>query len=79
MGATLVALLRLICGYHSWAQISGAGLGTLLGVVWTSLGGHLYRLAPQVTFTILWVLYLSGAALFISTHMRDWLTHEKHL
>lgn len=80
MGATMVALLRWMCGYHSWAQISvGAGLGTLWGVLWTTLGRQLYQLAPKVTFYSLWTLYLSGAALFISTNMRDWLTHEKHL
>jgi membrane-associated phospholipid phosphatase len=80
ISATLVALLRVICGYHSWAQISvGAVLGTLMGVVWTTLGRQLYQFAPHVTFSTLWIFYLSGAVLFISTTMRNWVTHEKHL
>ena len=79
-GAAGVALLRVVCGYHSWAQIGvGAGLGSLLGSIWAGGGRRLYQLNPTTTFYTFWMLYVAGAALFISKNMKDWVTHEKHL
>ena len=79
-GAATVAWLRVVCGYHSWAQIGvGAGLGSLLGSGWIQWGKLLYQLCPATTFYTFWGLYVSGAALFISKNMKDWITHERHL
>ena len=79
-GAFVVAWLRVICGYHSWAQVGvGAGLGSLLGSVWVTFGEYLYRQHPTATFGVSWGLYISGATLFISTKMKDWITHERNL
>lgn len=79
-GAFVVAWLRVVCGYHSWAQVGvGAGLGSLLGSVWVTFGEYLYRQYPTATFGVSWGLYISGATLFISTKMKDWITHERNL
>jgi membrane-associated phospholipid phosphatase len=80
MGAMGVAWLRVVCGYHSPAQVVvGASLGSILGWLWVLLGQASYGAYPKTTLFSLWALYLSGAVLFISKYMRNWITHEKHL
>ena len=83
-GAATVAGLRVICGYHSSAQIGvGALLGIVLGTGWSSLGHTLsaaVAIPPSLTLATAWCLYLVGASYFIITKIwKDWLHNEKHL
>mmetsp|Transcript_16752 Transcript_16752/g.25317 ORF Transcript_16752/g.25317 Transcript_16752/m.25317 type:complete len:253 (-) Transcript_16752:2177-2935(-) len=80
MGATGVALLRVVCGYHSWDQIGvGALLGSSMGLAWAKLGTNLYEINPEITIQASWGLYVAGSLLFIFKNMREWLHREKHL
>ena len=79
-GASTVALLRVVCGYHSWDQISvGALLGSTMGFAWARIGAVLIPSYPQVMQKASWGLYLLGSALFILKDMKEWLHKEKHL
>ncbi|KAL3913007.1 MAG: hypothetical protein SGILL_006663, partial [Bacillariaceae sp.] len=78
-GATIVAWLRVACGYHSWDQIGvGAVLGSITGFAWANLGARLYQLHPTPTLYASWSMYALGSALFIAKTMRSWVTHLKH-
>ncbi|CAB9509916.1 PAP2 superfamily [Seminavis robusta] len=80
MGASMVALLRVICGYHSWGQIGvGAVLGSSMGVAWAKLGVALYNSFPVITVRASWAFYIMGSAFYIVKDMRDWLTKDKHI
>ena len=79
--AGFVALLRVICGYHSWAQIAvGSILGCSMGFSWAKLGssvathGH-----PTAVFRASWIVYLVGSVFYAFKTMRPWLYEEKHL
>jgi hypothetical protein len=79
-GASIVALLRVVCVYHSWDQIIvGAALGSSMGYGWSRLGKALYPVHPQIMLRLFWGLYVSGSVLFILTEMKDWLHKDKHL
>eukprot|EP00586_Coscinodiscus_wailesii_P018623 CAMPEP_0172503268 /NCGR_PEP_ID=MMETSP1066-20121228/167740_1 /TAXON_ID=671091 /ORGANISM="Coscinodiscus wailesii, Strain CCMP2513" /LENGTH=215 /DNA_ID=CAMNT_0013278935 /DNA_START=217 /DNA_END=864 /DNA_ORIENTATION=- len=78
--ASSVAILRVVCGYHSVAQIAvGAGLGSALGWLWVALGDLLHVSHPRVTFGLAWVAYLGGSAIFIKKRMGRWVSGDKHL
>jgi len=80
MGAAVVALLRVVCGYHSWDQIGvGALLGISLGWLWAALGSAIYQLSPIFTFRVSWACYLFGSVFFMTKNMRHWVHREKHL
>ena len=80
VGASTVALLRVVCGYHSWDQIAvGALLGSSMGCLWAALGRTIYQVSPAITFHASWVCYLLGSAFFIAKNMRHWVHKEKHL
>eukprot|EP00977_Amphora_coffeiformis_P027481 scaffold34615_cov180-Amphora_coffeaeformis.AAC.3 len=80
IGAAIVALLRVVCGYHSWDQIAvGALLGIFMGWLWAALGRAVYQLAPAITFRASWASYLLASAFFIAKNMRHWVHKEKHL
>jgi len=80
IGAATVACLRVVCGYHSWAQVGvGAVLGSLLGSIWVTCGHYWYSTAPLLLFKTAWGLYLCASALFICTKMKDWTRNEKDL
>lgn len=79
--ASSIAMLRVVCGYHSWAQVGvGAVLGSGMGLSWAKLGsfvathGH-----PTAVFRLSWSLYILGSGLFIVKNMREWLHRDKHL
>eukprot|EP00542_Grammatophora_oceanica_P016120 CAMPEP_0194042888 /NCGR_PEP_ID=MMETSP0009_2-20130614/14616_1 /TAXON_ID=210454 /ORGANISM="Grammatophora oceanica, Strain CCMP 410" /LENGTH=212 /DNA_ID=CAMNT_0038686917 /DNA_START=298 /DNA_END=936 /DNA_ORIENTATION=+ len=81
--ASLIALLRVMCGYHSYAQIGvGAILGSGMGFSWAKLGMSFME-APQrsqfVFQVVSWSSYIMLSALFIGKNMRDWLHKDKHL
>ena len=79
--AFLVALLRVICGYHTYAQVGvGAILGSLLGHYWSRLGLMLYQHNPKLTYIASFGSYLVGSMVFIWYNMRSWISKEgKHL
>ena len=78
--AATIALLRVVCGYHSWNQIGvGAALGVTMGWVWATTGQIIYQAQPQFTTILAWVLYLAGSALFMVKKMKTWLGEHKHL
>jgi membrane-associated phospholipid phosphatase len=78
--ALVVAGLRVICGYHSVAQIAvGAVLGTLLGHGWVLLGDWLHGTNPQLAFALAWSAYLAGSTVYIRRDMRKWVAEDKHL
>mmetsp|Transcript_18983 Transcript_18983/g.40026 ORF Transcript_18983/g.40026 Transcript_18983/m.40026 type:complete len:260 (+) Transcript_18983:118-897(+) len=80
VAAATVAVLRVVCQYHTWAQISvGAVLGSALGQAWWYVGEVLHLSNPQLLLYGAWGAYLSGSALFITTNMRKWATQDKHL
>jgi len=80
--SALVSVLRVVCGYHTWAQVL---VGSLIGVSaacgWMSLGSAINTWAtrPALVAAVVWVLYLCGAAVFISRKMPKWLDQEAAL
>mmetsp|Transcript_1933 Transcript_1933/g.2965 ORF Transcript_1933/g.2965 Transcript_1933/m.2965 type:complete len:256 (-) Transcript_1933:366-1133(-) len=80
MGATSVALLRVICGYHSWDQIgAGAVLGSVMGLSWAKLGTIIHKVNPKIAIKASWGLYIVGSLLFIFKNMRAWVQEDKHI
>lgn len=79
ISAATVAVLRVVCGYHSWAQIGvGAVLGSAMGQAWVVLGKSLHQQFPATLHHFSWVLYLLGSALFIKTNISKWHREHKH-
>lgn len=77
--AATVAVLRVVCGYHSWVQIGvGAVLGTAMGQAWVVLGHTLHEQFPTALHHMSWALYLAGSALFIKTNISKWHREHKH-
>lgn len=80
VAATVVSVLRVLCGYHTVPQIAVGGLlGTLLGFGWTRLGGVLDARHHQATFVVSWATYLIGSALYVRKEVVRWFTDEKFL
>lgn len=78
--AVTVSMLRVVCGYHTVAQIAvGGTLGTLLGHAWMNLGSLVEQLNPKGTYVFAWSAYLIGSAFYIHKNLRRWLTDEKYL
>ena len=77
--ALSVALLRVVCGYHSFAQIGvGAALGSVMGFSWAKFGLAMHHINPQATFLSSWGCYVVGSIFFISKNMRHWVgAHAK--
>jgi hypothetical protein len=73
--ATLVASLRMICGFHTLPQIAvGAILGSIFGLVWIVLGNGLQQLGnPEILRGCIWFAYVCGSVLFIWKIMAKWL------
>ena len=79
IAASTVAILRVVCGYHTWAQIGvGAIVGAVLGRLWVTLGAALHLQNPRVLYVVSWATYLTGSALFIHTNIRKWHREHKH-
>lgn len=81
--ASTVAILRVVCGYHTlvvWHKIVvGAGVGSFLGKYWVWFGETiLYASNPQLAFWLAWSAYLSGSVFFIGTNIRYWFTKDAH-
>jgi len=78
--ASTVAILRVVCGYHSVAQVVvGAGLGSILGKCWVWLGETvLFASNPHLAYWISWSAYLSGSVFFIGTNIRHWVAKDAH-
>mmetsp|Transcript_18024 Transcript_18024/g.51608 ORF Transcript_18024/g.51608 Transcript_18024/m.51608 type:complete len:257 (+) Transcript_18024:94-864(+) len=77
--AATVAVLRVVCGYHTWAQIGvGAALGSAMGQLWVALGHELHLQNPSVLHIVSWGTYLAGSALFIKTNISKWHREHKH-
>ena len=78
--ASLVSLLRVICGYHTWAQIGvGAVVGLVLGILWGTASVTAHTAAPRMTTALAWLAYLMGSAVFILKKMRSWVGKDKNL
>ena len=78
--ASLIAVLRVACGFHSVAQIVVGGLlGSFLGRLWIVIGQVLYSGNSRLTFGLAWTAYLSGSAFFIVNSMSKWTTRDKDL
>mmetsp|Transcript_51495 Transcript_51495/g.154592 ORF Transcript_51495/g.154592 Transcript_51495/m.154592 type:complete len:276 (-) Transcript_51495:346-1173(-) len=79
--AAVVALLRVVCGYHTVAQIVvGAGLGSTLGRGWALLGEAMHSGGdPRLVTALAWGSYLGGSALFIKRTMKHWVGKDKHI
>lgn len=78
--ASTVALLRVVCGYHSYGQIGvGATLGSFLGWAWITGGTAANVVNPRLTFLVSWITYAIGATVYISKDIPRWLGKEKHL
>lgn len=78
--AALIAVLRVICGYHSVAQVAvGAGLGSVLGRGWALLGEILHASDPRLVLSLAWGCYLGGSAFFIRKNMRHWVGRDLHI
>ena len=79
--AARVSVLRVVCGYHTWAQIA---VGTIVGgssaYAWMRLGAELLvRVEPRLAYRAVWAAYLGGSALFIARKMPGWLSKEAAL
>jgi len=79
IAASTVAILRVVCGYHTWAQIGvGAGVGAGLGKLWVTLGAALHLQKPRLLYFVSWATYLAGSALFVKTNITKWHREHKH-
>lgn len=76
--AAYVSILRVVTGYHTWAQVGvGAGLGAMWATLWMQLGRWVsvrHMLAPRAAFALVYGTYLCGSALFVGLKMREWTT-----
>jgi membrane-associated phospholipid phosphatase len=80
MGASMVAWLRVVTGYHSLDQITvGAVLGCLLGLAWAKLGIVFFQSFPNTCLGVSWGIYIMASAFFMIKNMKAWLFHEKHV
>mmetsp|Transcript_13355 Transcript_13355/g.28902 ORF Transcript_13355/g.28902 Transcript_13355/m.28902 type:complete len:270 (+) Transcript_13355:24-833(+) len=78
--AASVAWLRVLCRYHTYAQVGvGAVLGSAMGRAWWRLGGVMQEINPHALFYGAWGAYIAGSALFIGTNMSKWHERDKHL
>lgn len=78
-GAATVAVLRVVCGYHSVAQIAvGAGLGSVLGWGWMLLGETVRLSNPRLAYGSAFGAYIAGSAYFIAKNMRHWAARDAH-
>lgn len=78
--AATVALLRVVCGFHTLAQISvGAVLGVSLGHGWMMVGRWLSTTYPVWTFRVVWLAYVSLSLLFLQSTMSKWTQEDRHL
>mmetsp|Transcript_27343 Transcript_27343/g.89289 ORF Transcript_27343/g.89289 Transcript_27343/m.89289 type:complete len:237 (-) Transcript_27343:28-738(-) len=73
--AAATSLLRVVTGYHTWAQILVGGvLGSAAGGGWLALGGWLRgRLPARLLAVAVWSAYAGGSALFIGVKMARWV------
>jgi membrane-associated phospholipid phosphatase len=79
-GASTVAWLRVLTGYHSIDQIAvGAVLGCLLGVSWAKVGIWVFQSFPNTCLGLSWGLYAMASVFFMVKNMTAWVLHEKHL
>lgn len=77
--STIVASLRIICGYHTIAQVAvGALLGLGLGhgwidCIWNRLGIKSFLCTHAAVRWIIWSAYITGSVLFIWKIMYKWI------
>ena len=76
-----VASLRVICGYHTYAQVGvGAILGSIFGYCWSQFGMIANQSNPRLTYVASFGAYILGSVVFMWSNMRSWITKEgKHL
>lgn len=78
--ATIISLLRVICGYHSMLQIAvGAIIGSVLGHAWLWAGEIINLAKPRLTWSLSWSAYLVGSIFYIFHRMHKWVGQEKHM
>ncbi|CAJ1932746.1 unnamed protein product [Cylindrotheca closterium] len=80
--SSLVASLRIICGYHTVAQVVvGALLGLFLGHgwidwIWNRLNVKTFLYTHATVRWIIWSAYISGSLLFICKIMSKWIDRQ---
>lgn len=79
--ALAISLLRVFCGYHTYAQIAvGALIGGLSAGAWMALSAVIIALAePRAAKLAVWAAYLAGSALFIAQKMASWTGKHRAL
>jgi len=80
--ALLISVLRVACGYHTYAQIAVGGLvGGLTASGWMVLGSAIVAQqgAQRTAFVAAWAAYLGGSALFIAQKMVEWTGKDRDL
>jgi len=72
---------QVVCGYHTWAQVTvGMALGAAMARGWMAVGALIDAHVPaRAAFVAVWLLYLSGSALFIRRKMRSWFGKDAAL
>lgn len=70
--AGIISVLRVACGYHTWAQIAvGVVMGGIMAMGWMSFGATCVLPRHGVSTTaIIYALYFAGSVLFIARQLR---------
>ena len=76
--AILIGVLRVVTGYHTWAQVGVGGLlGAAMAMAWMALGRACVSNVQRATaYVCVYGMYAFGSVLFIGRKMRSW-TGEK--
>ena len=76
LGSGCVSALRVVCGFHSIAQITvGAVVGVSAAYIWSTLGSAILGFFDtKIATAAAWVLYLIFSAVFIRERiLRKWV------
>jgi hypothetical protein len=79
--ALVIAVLRVVVGYHTWAQvIVGGALGAAMAAGWMAAGSFLKPLVPgPLAYAAVYATYLLGSFFFIFRKMAKWSSwNERH-
>ncbi|CAJ1442758.1 unnamed protein product, partial [Effrenium voratum] len=69
--AVLISVLRVVCGHHSWAQISvGAAMGASMAAAWMALGKEMLSSPSAMSMAVVYFLYIAGSVIFLTKIVR---------